>query len=112
MAQAQAQVKQLEASAQKDQAEAAKAVVEAQMMPEETRAKVLSAVSKNLPTADDQAQKEFDRRVKIAELMLKEADIKNNTKIVELQMAEKIATIGKTEQEFLDKITKEIENNA
>lgn len=112
LAQAQAQVKQLEASAQKDQAEAAKAVVEAQMMPEETRAKVLSAVSKNLPTADDQAQKEFDRRVKIAELMLKEADIKNNTKIVELQMAEKIATIGKTEQEFLDKITKEIENNA
>ena len=112
LAQAQAQVKQLEASAQKDQAEAAKAVVEAQMMPEETRAKVLSAVSKNLPTADDQAQKEFDRRVKIAELMLKEADIKNNTKIVELQMAEKIVTIGKTEQEFLDKITKEIENNA
>jgi len=44
--------------------------------------------------------------------MHKEADIKNNTKIVELQMAEKIATIGKTEQEFLDKITKEIENNA
>ena len=112
LANAQAQIKQLEASAQKDQAEAAKAVVEAQMMPEETRAKVLSAVSKNLPTADDQAQKEFDRRVKIAELMLKEADIKNNTKIVELQMAEKIATIGKTEQDFLDKITKEIENNA
>jgi hypothetical protein len=47
---------------------------------------VLSAVSKNLPQQDDSASIEFDRRVKIAELMLKEADLENNSKIVEMQM--------------------------
>jgi hypothetical protein len=61
-------------------------MVEAQLAPEETKAKVLSAVSKNLPQQDDSASIEFDRRVKIAELMLKEADLENNSKIVEMQM--------------------------
>jgi hypothetical protein len=32
------------------------------------------------------ASREFDKRVKIAELMLKEADIQNKAKIVEKQM--------------------------
>jgi hypothetical protein len=67
-------------------ADAQKTMVEAQLAPEETKAKVLSAVSKNLPQQDDSASIEFDRRVKIAELMLKEADLENNSKIVEMQM--------------------------
>jgi hypothetical protein len=107
----QAQIKQLDASATRDMAEAQKTMVEAQLAPKEVEAKVVSAVSRNLPQQGDAANAEFDRRVKIAELMLKEADLKNNTKIVELQMADKIATIGKAEEEFLNNLTEKLSNN-
>jgi hypothetical protein len=107
----QAQIKQLDASAAKDMADAQKTMVEAQLAPKEVEAKVLSAVSRNLPDDDNAANAEFDRRVKIAELMLKEADLKNNTKIVELQMADKVATIGKAEEEFLNNLTEKLSNN-
>jgi hypothetical protein len=43
--------------------------------------------------------------------MLKEADIKNKSKIVELQMSEKAATIGKTEEDFLNQLTEKLSNN-
>lgn len=108
---AQAQIKQLDASAAKDMADAQKTMVEAQLAPKEVEAKVISAVSRNLPSEDNAANVEFDRRVKIAELMLKEADLKNNTKIVELQMADKVATIGKAEEEFLNNLTEKLSNN-
>jgi hypothetical protein len=107
----QAQIKQLDASAAKDMADAQKTMVEAQLAPKEVEAKVLSAVSRNLPSEDNAANVEFDRRVKIAELMLKEADLKNNTKIVELQMADKVATIGKAEEDFLNNLTEKLSNN-
>jgi hypothetical protein len=107
----QAQIKQLDASATRDMAEAQKTIVEAQLAPKEVEAKVVSAVSRNLPQQGDAANAEFDRRVKIAELMLKEADLKNNTKIVELQMADKIATIGKAEEEFLNNLTEKLSNH-
>jgi hypothetical protein len=104
----QAQIKQLDASAAKDMADAQKTMVEAQLAPKEVEAKVISAVSRNLPSQDDAANKEFDRRVKIAELMLKEADLNNNTKIVELQMSDKAATIGKAEEDFLNNLTSKL----
>jgi hypothetical protein len=107
----QAQIKQLDASAAKDMADAQKTMVEAQLAPKEVEAKVLSAVSRNLPSQDDEANREFDRRVKIADLMLKEADIKNKSKIVELQMSEKAATIGKTEEDFLNNLTEKLSSN-
>jgi len=107
----QAQIKQLDASAAKDMADAQKTMVEAQLAPKEVEAKVLSAVSRNLPDDDNAANVEFDRRVKIAELMLKEADLKNNTKIVEMQMSDKMATIGKAEEEFLNNLTEKLSNN-
>ena len=107
----QAQIKQLDASAAKDMADAQKSMVEAQLAPKEVEAKVLSAVSRNLPDDDNAANVEFDRRVKIAELMLKEADLKNNTKIVEMQMSDKMATIGKAEEEFLNNLTEKLSNN-
>jgi hypothetical protein len=59
---------------------------EAQLMPIELQAKSMAATTKNLPNEDALASKEFDKRVKIAELMLKEADIQNKAKIVEKQM--------------------------
>jgi hypothetical protein len=107
----QAQIKQLDASAAKDMADAQKTMVEAQLAPQEVEAKVISAVSRNLPSQDDEANREFDRRVKIADLMLKEADIKNKSKIVELQMSEKAATIGKTEEDFLNNLTEKLSSN-
>ena len=66
---------------------------------------MMSATTKNLPNEQDANAKEFDKRVKIAELMLKEADIKNKSKIVELQMANKH---GNMENAFLDRLSKEL----
>ena len=77
-------------------------------MPQEVQAKAMAATTKNLPTSDDLASKEFDKRVKIAELMLKEADIKNKSKIVELQMAEKNNKISGMEEDFLNQLTKQL----
>jgi hypothetical protein len=105
---AQAQIKSLDASAAKDMADAQKTMVEAQLAPKETEAKVISSISRNLPQQGNEANVEFDRRVKIAELMLKEADLKNNTKIVEMQMLDKSATIGKTEEDFLNSLTEKL----
>jgi hypothetical protein len=84
MEQAQAQTASLQARAQRDQAEAQKTVVETQLLPEELKAKVISSLSTNID--GDNQDKEFEKRAKIAELMLKEKDINNKGKIVELQM--------------------------
>jgi hypothetical protein len=84
MEQAQAQTQSLQARAMRDQAEAQKTVVETQLLPEELKAKVISSLSTNI---DGQNQDdEFEKRARIADLMLKEKDIDNKGKIVELQM--------------------------
>jgi len=105
---AQAQVAQVATKAEQNRAEAQKLLVEAQLKPQEVQAKVSQALTQNLPNQDDMASKEFDRRVKVAELMLKEADIKNKSKIVEMQMAEKSNKIAGMEQDFLDQLTKQL----
>ena len=84
MEQSQATTQSLQARAQRDQAEAQKTVVETQLLPEELKAKVISSLSTNIE--GENADKEFEKRAKIAELMLKEKDINNKGKIVELQM--------------------------
>jgi hypothetical protein len=84
MEQAQATTASLQARAQRDQAEAQKTVVETQLLPEELKAKVISSLSTNID--GQQQDNEFEKRAKIAELMLKEKDINNKGKIVELQM--------------------------
>jgi hypothetical protein len=105
---AQAQVAQVATQAEQNRAEAQKLLVEAQLKPQEVQARVSQALTQNLPNQDDMASKEFDRRVKVAELMLKEADIKNKSKIVEMQMAEKSNKIAGMEQDFLDQLTKQL----
>jgi hypothetical protein len=42
--------------------------------------------------------------------MLKEADIKNKSKIVELQMADKINAQSQVKQDFLEKLTNGLKN--
>jgi hypothetical protein len=84
MEQSQATTASLQARAQRDQAEAQKTVVETQLLPEELKAKVISSLSTNIE--GENADKQFEQRAKIADLMLKEKDIENKGKIVELQM--------------------------
>ena len=84
MEQKQATTASLQARAQRDAAEAQKTVVETQLLPEELKAKVVSSLSTNIDGKNQ--DNEFEKRAKIAELMLKEKDINNKGKIVELQM--------------------------
>jgi len=107
---AQANIAVQTSQAEQNKAEAIKLSVEAQLMPQEVQAKNMAAMTKNLPNEDDQASKEFDKRVKIAELMLKEADIKNKSKIVELQMADKVDSQNKVKQDFLARLTDGLKN--
>ena len=69
---------------------------------------MIASTTKNLPAG--QEADEFNKRVKIAELMLKEADIKNKSKIVELQMAEKQNRVSGMEEDFLEELSKELNN--
>ena len=92
-----AQIKELEGKAQKASAEAQKAAVEAQLAPEEVKAKIISAISNNLN--EDNEGKDFERRMKIAELMLKEEEVKAKSRMVDVQME---GAKAKQEQDALD----------
>jgi len=107
---AQAQIAVNTTQAEQNRAEAQKLSVETQLMPQEVQAKMTASLTKNLPNQDDLSSKEFDKRVKIADLMLKEADIKNKSKIVELQMADKINAQSQVKQDFLEKLTNGLKN--
>ncbi len=90
MAAAEAQIQETQAKAQKAQAEAQKAMVEAQIAPEEARARVIAALSNNLNENNESA--DFERRVRLAEIMLKEKDIDSNERIAMAQMANRTQT--------------------
>jgi len=107
---AQAQIAVNTTQAEQNRAEAQKLLTEAQLMPEEVKAKALASVTKNLPNAEDANSREFDKRVKIAELMLKEADIKNKSKIVELQMTKAKDSVADMETEFLAELSGALKN--
>jgi hypothetical protein len=81
LADAQASVQEKQARAQKATAEAQKAAMEAQLMPEKLKVDVVQAASTNI----DDPNREFERRVKIAELLLKEKDIDTKLNIVKEQ---------------------------
>ena len=90
---------QKQADVQKTNAEANKAMVEANLAPDVVKAKILTAVSTNLD--GDNKQVEFERRAKIAELMLKEKDITSNEKIAQMQLASSNARV-KADKEYVD----------
>jgi hypothetical protein len=88
MALKQAQTQELTAKASKEQAEAQKTMVEAQMIPEKHRVDIIQAAATNLDNGQD-----FEKRLKLADVMLKEkqvnlkaADIASNERIATLQM--------------------------
>lgn len=88
---AQAQLALLQAQTADKAANAQQTQVETQMMPVELQAKMVQAASTNLNQGDD-----FERRLKLADLMLKEknvnlkvADIASNERIAAMQMVNK-----------------------
>lgn len=82
MATAEATLQKTQAEAAKALAEAQKAGAQAQAVPVEAQAKVLAAASKN--TADPMGD-EFEKRMKIADRLIKVEDIKSNERIAEIQ---------------------------
>jgi hypothetical protein len=107
---AQAQIAVQTTQAEQNRAEAQKLLTETQLMPQELQIKAVSSATKNLPAGNESS--EFDKRIKIAELMLKEEDIKNKSKIVELQMADRLSVAAKTEEDFLKELTNGLKQNA
>jgi hypothetical protein len=105
---AQANIAVQTTQAEENKANAVKLSMEAQLLPQEIQARNMASITKNLPDEDALASKEFDKRVKIAELMLKEADIKNKSKIVELQMADKSNKMAGMEEDFLNQLTQQL----
>jgi hypothetical protein len=100
---AQAQIAVNTTQAKRNEAEAMNTMVETQLKPKEVEAKIIASTTQNLPNNDALASQEFDRRVKIADLMLKEKDIENKLKVVEMQTASK-SLQKQTDSDFLKKI--------
>jgi hypothetical protein len=103
---AQAQIAVNTTQAEQNRAEATKIMIDTKLKPLEVQAKIQQGLTANLPNQADLASKEFDKRVKVAELMLKEADIKNKSKIVELQMSKAKDNVVDAENDFLDELQK------
>lgn len=77
-----------QAQVKKTEAEAAKAQAEAQVTPQVAQAKLVAALSNNLNDQNESA--DFERRAKIAELLLKEKDL--HIKAEDIASNERIAT--------------------
>lgn len=84
------QTKQAELA--KTQAETQQIQVETSILPQESRAKLVAALSTNINT--DAQEVEFERRVQIANLMLKEKDITSNENIAKMQMTKSVDAGG------------------
>ena len=82
---AQLELADKQADVQLKQAKAQSEIVEAQLKPAELQAKVAAAASKYLADSNDPTA-EFERRVKIADLALKEKDIDTKADIARLQV--------------------------
>ena len=87
---AQTELGQLQADLELTQAKTINEVIDAQLKPEEAKARILAAITKYMPSEEDKASVEFERRVKLAELMLKEQDMDNNLAIVQKQMTKSL----------------------
>ncbi len=87
LAQAQATIATLQGQAQESQSRAQKNAVETQLLQFEAETDRLKVLSTNLQPGDED-EKEFQRRAKIAELLLKERSIASDERIVDKQMRE------------------------
>ena len=76
-----------EAQSAESMARARKLLTETQFVPYENETDRLKVLTTNLEPGD-QDEKEFEKRVKLAELLLKERAIKSDERIVDKQMRE------------------------
>ena len=90
----------------KIQAETENITVKTQLAPEETKAKIVAALSTNLN--EDAEQKDFEKRARIADLMLKEEDVRSNERIAEMQMADKRAQ-KERDNDYLNKVSSTVQ---
>lgn len=81
MAFQQSQTNALNAQAAESQARASKYTVETQLAPEELQVDKINAITRNLQ-AGDEDDKEFERRLKVANALLKESEIEGKRKNV------------------------------
>ena len=86
VAETEARAQEAQAKAMEAQAKAQKTMIEAQLAPEEMRMKMVTAAATNLKeeTTDD-----FERRLKVANLALKDKEITSKENIVAAQLATK-----------------------
>jgi hypothetical protein len=80
----------------KTQAETQSIAMDTQLAPDIAKTKMIAALSNNLN--EDDEGKDFERRVKIADLMLKEKDITSNENIATMQMQMKKETESKNSE--------------
>ena len=80
----QAQIAYYQSQAVKAGEDAKQTSVETQLLPAEAKTKYIQAVTSNLPKSNPEAA--FNQRAKIAELAIKEEDIKSNERIALAQM--------------------------
>ena len=95
---AKAQIADLSANAAKKQAETQQIMVETQLMPNESKARLVAALSNNIKEGDAD-DKEFARRAKVAELMMKEKEID----LKEKDLAQNLEIVNKQMKNSLDK---------
>lgn len=114
--QAIAETQAMSARALREQAEAQKASAEAEAVPVLTKAKLVAALANNLD--DDAESKDFERRVKLMELDLKNQelgakvmDIKSNEKISQMQAATKMHELESKKLVEKMKINRDSEGN-
>jgi hypothetical protein len=98
----QSQTAALMGQAQESQARAQKISVEAQAIPQELQISKIKAITTNLQ-AGDEDDKEFERRLKVAELALKEKDIKLKEKSSVLSL-ERRNSEKKAEDQLMSRI--------
>lgn len=96
-----------EAKAMREMTEAEKNRMEAAVLPDLTKAKLVASLATNLDNNNEQA--DFDKRVKLADLMLREKELDQNMKVVEMQMKEKQSKNG---QDFLNKLNTELNSGS
>jgi hypothetical protein len=100
----QSQTAALKGQAQESQARAQKISMEAQAIPQELQISKLKAITTNLQSGAED-DKEFERRLKVAELALKEKDIKIKEKSSVLNL-ERRDSEKQAEQQLLSRIMK------
>jgi len=87
IAELQGRAQESQANAQESLAKAQKTAVETQLMPEKMRVDIIQASATNL---SDQTTDDFERRIKLANVILKERELQTKENIVEAQMNKKV----------------------